>query len=60
MLATRTGNSNGSGGHGAFCTTRTKKYTVKKEPNSIASEMMKSSTPSMRWSMRELWCASGG
>ena len=46
MLATRTGNSNGSGGHGSFCTTRMKKYAVKNDPNSIASEMMKSRTPS--------------
>ena len=60
MHATATGNSNGSGGQGSFCTTRTKKYAVKNDPNSIASEMMKSSTPSSWASMRELWCASGG
>jgi hypothetical protein len=55
--ATKTGNSKGSGGHvsGALgLTTRTKKYAVKNEPNSIASEAMKRNIPRTRASTREL------
>jgi hypothetical protein len=61
--ATKTGKWYGSGGHseGALgFTTRTKKYALKNDPKSIASEAMKRSIPSTRASMRELLWASGG
>ena len=61
--ATKTGNSNGGGGHVAGAsglTTRTKKYAVKKAPNSIASEAMKRNIPSVAGSSRELRFAGGG
>ena len=53
----------GSGGHVAGAsglTTRTKKYAVKKAPNSIASEAMKRNIPSVAGSSRELRLAGGG
>ncbi len=61
--ATNTGNSKGGGGHVAGAvgfTTRTKKYTVKKAPNSIASEAMNRNIPSVVGSSRELRFAGGG
>ena len=54
--ATKTGRWNGGGGHGSASglTTRTKKYTVKNEPKSIASEAMKRNMPSTVELTREL------
>jgi hypothetical protein len=63
MPATKTGNSNGSGGHvsgASGLTTRTKKYAVKNEPKSIASEAMKRNIPRVAASRRELLFAGGG
>ena len=52
--ATNTGSSKGGCGHGSPFTTRTKKYAVKNEPNSMISDAMKSSIPSTEELMREL------
>ena len=56
--ATKTGNSYGaaaaSSAGASGLTTRTKKYAVKKAPNSIASEAMKRNIPSVVGSSREL------
>jgi hypothetical protein len=52
--ATKTGSSNGYGGHAMPLTTRTKKYAVKNEPKSITSEAMNSSIPSTEALTREL------
>src|SRR6478609_1808476 len=41
-------------GHGSPLTTRTKKYAVKNEPNSMISDAMKSSIPSTDELIREL------
>ncbi len=58
--ATKIGSSNCFGGQSIPFTTRTKKYAVKNEPNSITSDAMKSSIPSTEALTRELWCATGG
>ncbi len=62
-LATKTGNSYGGGGQvdgASGLTTRTKKYAVKKAPNSIASEAMKRNMPSVAGSSRDERLAGGG
>ena len=61
--ATKTGKWNGGGGQwpgAAGLTTRAKKSAAKNDPNSIASEAMKSSIPSTVGAIRELWFAAGG
>src|SRR5262249_61926302 len=58
--ATKTGRWSPGVGHGGPFATRTKKYAVKNEPNSITSEAMNRNIPSVRASTRELWGASGG
>ncbi len=62
MPATKTGRWYGGSGHGSASgfTTRMKKYIVKNEPNSIASEAMKRNIPSTVELTRELWFAIGG
>ena len=63
MPATNFGNSNGGGGQMADAsglTTRTKKYTVKNDPNSIASVPMKRNIPRIVGSILELRFAIGG
>ena len=60
--ATKTGRWNGSSGQpgASGLTTRTKKYAVKNEPKSIASDAMKRNIPSTVDSIRELLFATGG
>ena len=60
--ATKTGRWYGGSGHGSASglTTRTKKYAVKNEPKSIASDAMKRNMPSIGASTRELLFAIGG
>src|ERR1700722_15435559 len=58
--ATCTGRCRPGAGHGSPSATRRKKYAVKKAPNTMISEMMKSSIPSSDGSTRELALAGGG
>src|ERR1700756_1623300 len=51
--ATNTGSWKGGVGHGTPFTTRTKKYAVKNEPNSITSEAMKRNIPRTPGVIRE-------